>query len=311
MAQRKHRSDAINEHTLFATIAMYLSENDGLVLVVEGDDDCLALEEHCSPDLRLIAGIGGKPQILKTASLAQQRGVGRARFLIDKDYDSYDEDFSDNFRNVIASRTHDLFIDMVESDESLLINLIKIHTAPARRRPKGKRVIPSESEIRAEAIALAAHLAAVRVVATKRGISLKFDRFPFGELKVKDFNSRIIAKKVIDRSSYAGDDTDIILDEVEQVRAEFDSFPQPPIGDHDLFRALARLLKCFNISVSYRELQRNFIFAVTCTCRALTGTKWFQEIQEWCTGVGKTGFTCQLSVTDSYDRQPVLLDQPI
>ena len=86
---------------------------------------------------------------------------------------------------MIASRTHDLFIDMVESDESLLINLIKIHTAPARRRPKGKRVIPSESEIRAEAIALAAHLAAVRVVATKRGISLKFDRFPFGELKVK------------------------------------------------------------------------------------------------------------------------------
>lgn len=285
----------LNEDTLFATIAMYLSESDALVLVVEGDDDHLTLKDHCSPDLRLIPGTGGKLQILKTAELARKRALPRVRFLVDRDYDSYSDEPVEFLENVFVSETHDFFVDIITSDTNLLSRLIDVHTASARRRPtKGAR-IPASEKIRQDAFALASLLAATRIVDRRRRLCLDFKRFSFANLKANEADPRTVAEKVLSRTLHEEDSVPEILEEVERTHEEIQLLPQPPIGDHDFFAALASVLKRFNITVRRDELQRGFILSIT--CNSLAGTRWFHDIQKWCAAVDRTGFNCESRVT--------------
>lgn len=282
----------LNENTLFATVAMYVQETSALVLVVEGDDDHLVLKHHCSSDLRLIAGVGGREQVLRAATLASRRNLNGVRFLVDRDYDDYT--FSDNEyeQNVCVSRGHDLFMDLLSGNPALLRRVIDVHSASVRRRPKESHLpVPDPTSIEQEALELASRLAAVRIVNVRRNLSLDFKRFSFGALNVRDFDTRVIAAMIMERSGYGPEQTAEVVQDSAQVFEEIQGRHDATVGDHDLFSALARVLRRYEVLVRDDVLHRSFIIGVDCA--ALIAADWFREIQRWCARNNRKGFTCR------------------
>lgn len=282
----------LNENTLFATIAMYIKESSSLLLVVEGDDDHLALKEHCSDDLHLMAAVGGREQVLRTATLASDRELKGVRFLVDRDYDTFTGSTVTKLDNVWVSTRHDIFMDLVTNDPAILRRVIEVHTAPARRRQDVPRPrVPEPGAIEAEAMALAALLAAVRIVNAQRRLDLDFKRFSFFNLKVSEFDVGVIAEMLIIRSGYDTDGHADVIAQSVTVHAEIAKHQDLPVGDHDLFAALARVLKRFDVSISDHVLQRSFIVGISCT--ALMAADWFAKVQAWCAMNSRTGFSCE------------------
>lgn len=279
----------LNENTLFATLAMFSPDSQHMVLVVEGDDDHLTLKSHCSEDLILIPGIGGKPQVLKAAALAQQEGLRRVRFLVDSDYDMFLDDLQRELDNVLYSETHDCFTDIIYGNELILPRLVEVHAASARRRPESESV-PTCEMLCDEAITLATKLAAVRIVDARESLCLNFKGFSFYELNVSDPDLQTIAQKILTRSTLKLDEPQEFFDEVERTYAEIANHEKKPFGDHDLLAAVARTLKRHQITVSDRELRRGLILSVSCD--AILRTRWFHEIQDWCAASLQTGFSC-------------------
>jgi hypothetical protein len=284
--------EALNANTLFATIAMYIKESRSLLLVVEGPDDHDALKDHCSPDLHLMAGTGGRAQVLRAAELAHSRGLKGVRFLVDRDYDGFTEaPDALSIDNVFASQHHDLFMDLIAAEPNALLRVISSHTRTARRRalPPGKRPLPDNAALESEARSLAAQLAAVRIVNARKNLELDFRRFSFGELKVQDFHVEPIAAIVCVRSSVDPETHAGVIKESQLVAVEIQGLFSA-IGDHDLFRALARVLKRYGVSVSADTLLSSFIVALTCA--AIAALSWFADIQAWCSQNGRSGMTC-------------------
>ncbi|MFL4472390.1 hypothetical protein ACIPVK_00110 [Paeniglutamicibacter sp. MACA_103] len=281
----------MNENTLFATVALYIQESSSLLLVVEGPDDHLALKDHCSPDLNLLSGTGGREQVLRAARLASERNIKGVRFLVDRDYDDFRTTVGTHQDNVLASTRHDIFLDISASEPLILQRVIDVFSDSARRRPDNVKPIPHSSVIESDAISLATALAAVRIVNARRSLALDFTRFSFGGLKEHEFKVEVIANTIFVRNECRPEDLDELISESISVHAEVLQLQIEPIGDHDLFSALARILKRINISISGDSLHKAFILAVTCA--ALSGTHWFQEIQKWCELNNRRGFSCQ------------------
>lgn len=284
----------LNQNTLFITVKMYVQESSQLLLVVEGDDDHLVLKEHCTANLRLIAGVGGRENVLRAAALARAQEVRRVRFLIDRDYDDYKclpDAYGDN---VYVSKGHDIFMDLYANDSHLFRRVIDVHTARTVRRPKHGKIaaapVPDSTIIAEKSLALATHLAAVRIVDARRNLNLDFKRFSFGALTVGDFNIRAIAREMIVRRGYEFDDPERIIDECVAVREEIDGKQAASVGDHDLFSALARVLRQFRISVSDETLQDSFIMGISCS--SIRSDGWFMDVQSWCAEHSRTGFDC-------------------
>lgn len=281
----------LNENTLFNTVAMFLDENETLLLVLEGPDDHLLLKEFCTPQLQLMAATGGRPQVLSAAKLASERGVARARFLVDQDYDRFSGSTAAQLNNVFASDHHDCFLDLMHTNPSLLRRVIDVYCDSTRRRDDLNITIPEPEAIEKEAFGLASMLAASRIVDARRELYLDFKRFHFGGLPAKDFDVAKIAEIVLTRSQYEnGDRSEVIADAVS-THSEVVQMPHSPVGDHDLFSALARVMTQYEVHVSDKILQRSYILKVTCL--ALSGTGWYQRIQQWCESHGRTGFTCE------------------
>lgn len=280
----------LNENTLFNTVAMFLEESQGLLLVVEGPDDHLLLRGSCTPQLQLLTATGGRHQVLSTAQLALDRGIRRARFLVDQDYDRYNGSAETHLDNVLVSDHHDCFIDLMCADRSLLHRVIEVHCDPVRRRPDETVDTPDPAHIEGEAFRLASKLAAIRIVDARRRLLLDFKRFKFGGLPVDDFEVSRIAEIVLTRSQYVHDDrADVIADAVS-THAEIAGMQHSPVGDHDLFAALARVMQQYDVHERDASLQRSFILAVG--CNSLMQTSWCKEIQQWCKSYGESGFTC-------------------
>lgn len=284
----------LNSNTLFATIAMYSSESDDLVLVVEGDDDQLVLKDHCSAELRIIAGIGGKMKVLETANLVRQQQLRRVRFLLDRDYDSYSCEEPDQPENVFFSETHDFFMDLLAKDERLLSKLIDVHMARVFRRPDDRSSTLNLKVVEEEVKSLASIVAAVRVVDAKAKLGLSFNKFSFGELRREDINPQVITQKILTRSKQPVESINEIQFQVDQLCQKTEDLAKIPISDHDLFKALSRVLKFYDVSVSDRELQRGFLLAIS--CRSIALTTWYREIQEWSRQQQSVGLTCSSSL---------------
>lgn len=270
----------LNENTTFAEILL-LRKVDSLVLVVEGPDDRLALKRHVSKELILVAGVGGKPNVLKTAQIAYQEGLSDVRFLLDRDYDEYAADNTVSIGNVIYSTTHDMFTDIAASNPSLLLDIIDVKMDSVRR--KGGSSIPTNDDILSSALNLATDLAAVRIVDARRKLCLSFRKFRFGGLDTREFDVRTIAQKVFERSEFSLNlDSEVvsaIMNDVESMRIEIEDYEYPPIGDHDLFEALARILKLYKVYESDSQLREAFI--LTITCKSLMATEWFRKLNDW------------------------------
>ncbi|WP_182170774.1 hypothetical protein [Flaviflexus equikiangi] len=281
----------LNENTLFNTVAMFLDESEDLLLVLEGPDDHLLLREFCTPQLNLMTATGGRSQVLSTAKLASDRGLFRARFLVDQDYDRFSGSTLTNLKNVFISDHHDCFLDLIHTDSSLLRRVIDVHCDSTRRRDDLAVTIPEPEIIEQEAFGLASMLAASRIVDARRELCLDFKRFRFGSLLVDEFDVGKIAEIVLTRSQYENDDRAEFVTDAISTHSEVVQMQHSPVGDHDLFSALARVMKQYNVHVSDDILQRSYILKVTCL--ALSKTGWYQRIQQWCESHGRTGFTCE------------------
>jgi hypothetical protein len=282
----------LNENTLFNTVAMFASETSSLVLVVEGDDDYFVLSRHSSSNLAVLAGVGGRENVLRAAGLARERDLGQqVRFLVDKDYDDFLEGDGLNFPNVFVSQAHDFFMDLLIAEESIAHLVIDAHARTQRRgaQKKKRRPAPGADLILRDAMGLAVLLSAVRITNERCGLGLEFDRFAFGSLKESEFTVEAIADIVMTRSSFVGDRAAVqkqsteVLEEIE-VRAH------TVVGDHDLFKALARVLKRFEVSVSHENLMNSFLAGVSCV--VLAATHCFELIQSWCAENGRVAFDC-------------------
>ena len=280
----------LNENTLFNTLAMFLDAGEGLVLVLEGPDDHLLLREFCSSELQLIPATGGRAQVLAAAKLAIDRGVGRARFLVDQDYDHFSGSAEANLSNVFVSDHHDCFLDLMHVDPTLLRRVIDVHCDSHRRRDDQAIAVPTPEVVETESFYLASMLAAVRIVDAKRRLFLDFKRFAFGGLSSSDFDVAKIAEIVLIRSQYSGIDRDEVIVEAISTHSEISLLTYSPVGDHDLFSALSRVLRKYGVHVSDSILQRSYILKVSCL--ALAGTGWYQKVQRWCESYGKRGFSC-------------------
>jgi hypothetical protein len=291
--------EALNANTLFATIAMYIKESRSLLLVVEGPDDYDALKDHRSTDLNLLAGTGGRSQVLRAAELASSRNLKGVRFLVDRDYDAFVEAGDGSYpENVYVSSNHDLFTDLIAATPDALHRVIYSHTRSARRRPAltTKKALPSEAEIAREAQSLALQLAAVRIVNARNDLGLDFTRFAFGGLKVREFDVKPIAQIVCVRSSAPGDTHDAVANEAIGVRDEIrDGFSA--VGDHDLFQAISRVLKRYDVHVSSGTLFSSFL--VSFSCAAIAALSWFSDMQAWCAQNSRAGMTCELNESAS------------
>lgn len=284
--------EALNANTLYATVAMYIKESRSLLLVVEGPDDHDALREHCSGDLNLMAGTGGRAQVLRTAELANSRGLKGVRFLVDRDYDSFiGVSDIDGLENVFVSENHDFFMDLIAADPTALHRVIYSHTRAARRRPvlPGKKLLPSAEIIEENARSLAAQLAAVRIVNARNNMELVFTRFSFGGLKVHEFNVESIAKIVCTRSAAAHETHDVVAQEAQAVEEEIRGLFSA-VGDHDLFQAISRVLKRYDVNVSAETLLSSFLVALSCF--AVAALSWFSDVQAWCAQNLRQGMTC-------------------
>lgn len=93
----------LNENTLYGTIAMIIQEHVGTILVVEGQYDKLALQGHSERGLEILPGFGGREHITRVAKIAEERGLGRVRFLVDRDYDPYITDSPKRPSNMMVS----------------------------------------------------------------------------------------------------------------------------------------------------------------------------------------------------------------
>lgn len=282
----------LNESTLFNTVAMYASESRALVLVVEGDDDYFVLSRHRSADLHMLAGVGGRENVLRAAHLAQARGLGeQVRFLVDRDLDAFVPGRVLEWPNVFVSDAHDLFMDLLIAQSSLVHLVIDSHSRGQRRGAKQKKrpPAPEASLILRDAINLAVLLSAVRITNERNGLGLNFDRFPFGNLQKSDFRVEALADIVTARSSYAGDRGAVLADSLAALE-EVKHRPCEVVGDHDFFRALARTLKTHDISVSHETLLTSFIAGVSCA--VVSATRCVARIESWCSKHGRVALDC-------------------
>lgn len=281
--------ECLNENTLFNTVAMLLDEVEGLYLVLEGPHDHLLLEGFQTTGLHMLPASGGRPQVLSAARLALDRGLSRARFLVDRDYDRFSGSTEADLENVFVTDHHDCFLDLLYVDRTIMRRVIDVHCATARRNGNQTLVVPKSQTIEEEAFGLGSKLAAARVVDAQRGLNLDFKRFKFGEINPEEFDVEDIAKEVLIRNRYSEDDFDEIVSDISFAHAEILAMDHSPIGDHDFFRALAKVMQKYGAYIKDGDLQRSFILKVT--WRALSGTGWYRSVQRWCEIEGVAGFT--------------------
>ncbi len=279
---------AITPTTIFGTVAMARQGSSSLILVVEGDDDHFMIKEHINDGDVILIGGSGRPKVLEAAVKAEQRGVRGVRFLVDADYDRFTQPASRYPSNVVASQHHDAMIDVVLTNPAVLDRVIASYGRSVERRGGTLDV----ASIRDAAISLAAALAPLRIVNERMGYNLNLRDFPFGRLASIVPTAADLSTLVIERS-----DTTLtaaqLEAEIEGHRSHAGTDVAVLAGDHDLFRALARVLVDHGVNVRADFLWSGFMSAVDCGVLAVV--PWYQELLDWGVANSRATFNCKLA----------------
>jgi hypothetical protein len=281
--------EALNSNILFNTIAMIHSELQSIILVAEGDDDYFLLERHKGDDLYVLPGQGGKANVLEAALKASSRSLKRALFLVDKDYDTFRKPPVVYPTNVLVSKNHDLFMDILEVDAETIEGVIHAHMRGSSRR-LGQQISPEI--MRRQALELAARIVPIRVANEQHELGLNLSDFPFGGIESLEPSSRKIAEIVRDRSN-----TKFTSDELERWaelgESELDGASMEFVGDHDFFRALARVLREHGASgISHKILFSSFLATMNFRCASIMGTELYGTLGSWSQKFGMSAFSC-------------------
>lgn len=279
---------AITPTTLLGTVMMARHGSKSLILVVEGDDDHFMVRDHINDSDVILIGGSGRPKVLEAAAKAERQGVRGVRFLVDADYDRFTQPTLRYPSNVISSVSHDAMVDVVLANPSVLDRVIASYGRAVERRGG----ILNAEAIRTEAIALAASVAPLRIVNERLGHNLTLKEFPFGSLPSASPTHADLAVLAVGRSSTTLTDAQLEADIAGEV-AHSNADVTVLVGDHDLFRALARVLSDRGVSIRSDFLWSGFISAIS--CRELLVVAWYQELVDWGNANSRSTFNCALA----------------
>ncbi|MEU5761064.1 hypothetical protein [Nocardia sp. NPDC047648] len=177
--------------------------------------------------------------------------------------------------DLILARTH--VVDWV----------IETHYRSVPRR-KGDSI--SSSLLRQKAIELAARIAPLRIVNERKSLELNLKNFPFGKFNSLEPTVESVAEIAIARSNTTLTVADLVL-EIEGESTHESVENDFLVGDHDFFRALARVLAKYGVrGVSDTTLFNSFISALT--CHVIMDTNWYAAVVRWCETHYCTAFAC-------------------
>lgn len=256
-------------------------------LVVEGEYDEKALKRHLVGDLKVVAGQGGRQNILNAAHLVQRRGFKRVRFLVDRDYDPFDPNAKELPPNVIMSRSHDLFTDLIRANPSSIDSLVEILGIG---RGGGDSWGDKARAVGRNAFRIAGMLGAVRIVAVREELALNFTAVNLaGKLggagsiaEIVEFLLMANRRPDLDAAELAAEAEEVFSDHLDSL--------DYIVGDHDLLDAIAGQLRGLGIKIGKQELQRMYTYGVDCS--SVKGSSWFMGLRAWCRELGVEGFDC-------------------
>lgn len=281
----------LSKNTLLSTLLMAGAASDRIILVVEGEDDLHVLKRHVAGDIMLIPGVGGRRGLLEAAESADRMRWCRVRFLIDSDLDQIVSEAEARPELVVATQSHDLFMDLVNGSSHLLRYVIETHSRATVRRG----VDVSAEGALADAKSLAKKLTALRVANERGGWGLTFAKFPFGALSSRLASLEDMAEVVIKRSQVPMQASELVS-VADDVLSDSSIDLELLVGDHDFFGALAMSLRCHSVKgVSQDQLLSSFMAGIQ--CRAVQRTEWFKDLVKWAAGLGKAAFECPSCMT--------------
>ncbi|MEV7619132.1 hypothetical protein AB0N59_03235 [Microbacterium sp. NPDC089321] len=278
---------ALNANTFYNTVALARQNVRTLILVVEGDDDHLLVKRHVNDeDVLLIAGVGGKPVVLDAARIAERRNLRGVRFMIDIDYDPFTSPTLRYPANVIESKNHDAIMDVLIIAGDLIEWVMEAYARSSLR--SGAWL--DTSKAREDAYVLAASVAPLRVANDRHQYGLKLSKFPFGQLPNAQPGPADLARLVVMRSGNTRTQADVEADIIAEA-THLGTDHVRLVGDHDYFRALAKVLQLAGVTgVTAENLWTGVLVAIACV--HLGATDWYQRLSEWGAANSRATFTC-------------------
>ncbi|NKR68695.1 hypothetical protein GS536_11500 [Rhodococcus hoagii] len=265
----------LNANTIFNTIAMLRPERDGVFLVVEGSDDQYTVKRHVDDDaVTVLCGLGGKPDLLSASAKVDQHGTPQVYFLIDSDYDKFIPPEAEYGKTVIASDGHDLVMDLVLIDRSIIHRVIDSHT---RGHSRGGESIDA-ADVLTKAIDLALPVGVLRMLSVENGWGLNLRDYPFGRLKSTPPDLAEIVEIAVERSAPVADEASI-LPALTYAMTSYRTHATAIVGDHDCFSAIARVMCDRGFKKAGADhLSSSFLAAVG--CNSLNRTSWFTSMSD-------------------------------
>lgn len=280
---------------IFNQIAML--PKPSCVIVLEGEDDALALRDHALEGTYVFAGVGGRSGVLEDAERALREGLEGIIFLIDRDFDSA---LSNGLRypsNVIASVSHDFFTDIILGQPDCIKRILEIEAKSLLRSGAIQSVEPM--------IDLATRLS---MFAT----AIEIER----QSKAPDFECRgNYLESALQRCTLSGDpilSRDPIRDIIGALRAvnrglelpkDFESACRaryewlqqqaiPLYGDHLFFKCLALSAKRFGLKHVGADRLANVLIHSARDCDLISNSLVAPELLEWLSAEGRNGIDC-------------------
>jgi hypothetical protein len=267
-------------HNFIAMLSKYYSQS--LIVVMEGHDDLFLLKEWVSSSVIVQHGEGGKGQILRVAERFVAEGNDRVRFVVDRDYDDYVEPpvvYSDN---VVVSRYHDCFTDVLSVNQRLLARVVDYHLDSYRRsvderaRPASEVCVDSLVD---RAFELALMMAACRIVDLQSALSLNFKAFKFRKHANEMLDASYIMRCLLRNAVCSDLDMDDLCARAEKVVGELQVLDFPLVGDHDLFAAVNYLVSRHGRSLSDKVIRSSLLTSISVS--VLRELIWCNVLEGW------------------------------
>lgn len=276
----------IDSNGVYGTVRMAIDAGC-LVLVVEGNGDRDLLKRHCSSDISIYSA-AGKPAALEAARQLDGHDFNRARFLVDRDYDDYKRDTQAYPSNVIASKCHDILVDILSSSPGVLLKAVdSIYIAHGRSSSVDTGQGPKESI--EQALSMARDIAAIRIANARHLLGLDFKRINFKDLNPGSCSIEKIFGMLTCAQGSRPLPTDV-LNEAMAFRNQMESVGYQLIGDHDLLESLSRVLELRKSDNRDKVILISILSAIQ--CEVLPRVEWYQDLQHWAAKFSKTAFLC-------------------
>jgi hypothetical protein len=195
-------------------------------------------------------------------------------FLVDSDYDRFIAPQLPYGEKVISSDGHDLVMDLVFVDRSVMHRVLESHSR-GYQHPTG---LPFDAEdLMRRGLKLAMPVGVLRMLSVENGWGLRLRDFPFGKLPSTEPDAAEILEVALRRSPPDPDRAELtasnFADSIEKYKNQASSL----VGDHDFFAAVARVLSDDGwTSVKSDNLVASFLAATHCL--SISRTEWFKDL---------------------------------